>query len=244
MGYFVFIGSEMYFGSSGPLGIVAYGLYFKAYAKAAFEAETMEVHQTISKGLSLAAECTVFVISGVASVRMIFDAITDRNNLEIPPDLVEIEQAGLGMRPLGGPTPASEGNGVRIDQLWRVPVFYLFMVFARFFMIGLFYPLIRRILGGFTWKEYILLAWGGLRGAVCLILALLIEQDPNISTTLTHTAALYIASAAFLVLFFNGITFEFLYKILKPYKPNPFRTIYLTKVLKYVCCPSCLPAHM
>eukprot|EP01054_Gregarina_sp_Poly1_P001891 Gregarina_sp_Poly_1__1890@NODE_1492_length_4004_cov_60_929388_g988_i0_p1_GENE_NODE_1492_length_4004_cov_60_929388_g988_i0NODE_1492_length_4004_cov_60_929388_g988_i0_p1_ORF_typecomplete_len756_score113_08Na_H_Exchanger/PF00999_21/2_4e08NrfD_2/PF14589_6/0_18_NODE_1492_length_4004_cov_60_929388_g988_i03332600 len=108
------------------------------------------------------------------------------------------------------------------------------MILARFLMVGIFYPIIRRSLGEFTWKEYLLLAWGGLRGAVCLILAFLIEQDDKINADLTASAALYIASSAFLVLFVNGITFEFLYKMLIPYAPNPFRKVYLDKVTRLV----------
>lgn len=92
----------------------------------------------------------------------------------------------------------------------------------------------RRFLGGFTWKEYLLLSWGGLRGAVCLILALLIEQDDHIDKDLSASAALYIASSAFLILFFNGITFEWLYKLLHPYKSNVFRQIYLKKVMRLI----------
>eukprot|EP01054_Gregarina_sp_Poly1_P005129 Gregarina_sp_Poly_1__5128@NODE_2714_length_1792_cov_326_837681_g58_i2_p2_GENE_NODE_2714_length_1792_cov_326_837681_g58_i2NODE_2714_length_1792_cov_326_837681_g58_i2_p2_ORF_typecomplete_len188_score27_10Na_H_Exchanger/PF00999_21/7_9e12UPF0060/PF02694_15/0_0046NrfD_2/PF14589_6/0_05PrgI/PF12666_7/0_11_NODE_2714_length_1792_cov_326_837681_g58_i2339902 len=165
-------------------------------------------------------------MSGIASARMMWDAFTSQANLALPDALPELVPEGA--------KDFTGGRGQPSSELWQVPVFYLYLNAARFLMIGCFYPLLRRWLGDFTWKEYILLSWGGLRGAVCLILALLIEQDEHIDRNLSASAALYIASSAFFVLLVNGITFEFLYKLLKPYKANPFKQVYLKKVMKLV----------
>lgn len=61
------------------------------FAKAAFAAKTMEIHHHFVRGVALAATSVVFIISGVASMRMIWDALTSRQNLEIPDDMPEIE---------------------------------------------------------------------------------------------------------------------------------------------------------
>eukprot|EP01054_Gregarina_sp_Poly1_P010119 Gregarina_sp_Poly_1__10118@NODE_68_length_16344_cov_127_756773_g58_i0_p5_GENE_NODE_68_length_16344_cov_127_756773_g58_i0NODE_68_length_16344_cov_127_756773_g58_i0_p5_ORF_typecomplete_len601_score72_99Na_H_Exchanger/PF00999_21/8_9e08Na_H_Exchanger/PF00999_21/5_7e40CRCB/PF02537_15/12CRCB/PF02537_15/26EOS1/PF12326_8/1_5e02EOS1/PF12326_8/6_9EOS1/PF12326_8/1_9e03_NODE_68_length_16344_cov_127_756773_g58_i0894710749 len=224
--YFVFFVAEIYLETSGPLTIVVYGLYFKAYAKAAFEAEAVDIHYHFVRGCATAATSVVFIMSGIASARMMWDAFTSQANLALPDALPELVPEGA--------KDFTGGRGQPSSELWQVPVFYLYLNAARFLMIGCFYPLLRRWLGDFTWKEYILLSWGGLRGAVCLILALLIEQDEHIDRNLSASAALYIASSAFFVLLVNGITFEFLYKLLKPYKANPFKQVYLKKVMKLV----------
>lgn len=186
----------------------------------------MDVHSHLVRGLATAATSVVFIVSGIASVRMMWDAFTSKVNLDLPESMPEIE---LEQAPVGTPTTTSTAT-----QLWRVPVFYLFLIVARFLMVGIFFPLIRRTLGDFSWKEYILLSWGGLRGAVCLILALIIEQDSEINAQLASTAALYIASSAFLILLLNGISFEFLFRLLEPYTANPFKQVYLKRVMKFV----------
>lgn len=235
MAYLVFFVAELYLESSGPLSVVVFGLYFKAYSKATFDAETVIVHKHFTKGCATACTSVVFVVTGLASMRMMWDAFSDSSTLQLPenPPEINLESADPPF-PLRMLSRASLGTGGVAVEVWRVPVFYCYMILARFLMVGVFYPIIRRSLGEFSWKEYVLLAWGGLRGAVCLILAVLIEQDDKINADLTASAALYIASSAFLVLFINGITFEFLYKMLVPYAPNPFRYVYLDKVTRLV----------
>ena len=43
----------------------------------------------------------------------------------------------------------------------------------------LFSPVLKRLGYGLTWKEGTILAWAGLRGAVSLALALIIQQEPT-----------------------------------------------------------------
>lgn len=208
----------------------------QAYAQAAFEPATLNVHAHLVRGVATACTSIVFIVSGIASVRMMWDAITSRLNLELPTSMpiMDIEN--------NSPSPVSEthiaSSGFQIPnpaaRLWRVPVFYIFLISARFLMIGLFYPIIRRTLGSFSWKEYILLSWGGLRGAVCLILALLMEQEEDVDKSLSTTASLYISSSAFLILLLNGLSFEFVFKLLQPYTANPFKKVYLRRVMRVV----------
>lgn len=106
------------------------------------------------KGCATAATSVVFIISGVASFRMIWDALTARANLVLSPDLPEL--APEGVMDYGDTTDAAitlEGftrisnqaiRGRASSELWRVPVFYLFLIAARFLMIGVFYPLLKR----------------------------------------------------------------------------------------------------
>ena len=49
---------------------------------------------------------------------------------------------------------------------------YPIILFARGAAIALFYPLLSRMGTGCTWKEAVVMWWGGLRGSVGLALAL------------------------------------------------------------------------
>eukprot|EP01053_Blabericola_migrator_P002893 Blabericola_migrator_1__2892@NODE_1830_length_3728_cov_110_996995_g1172_i0_p1_GENE_NODE_1830_length_3728_cov_110_996995_g1172_i0NODE_1830_length_3728_cov_110_996995_g1172_i0_p1_ORF_typecomplete_len1209_score175_15Na_H_Exchanger/PF00999_21/2_8e08Na_H_Exchanger/PF00999_21/5_2e38Cation_efflux/PF01545_21/0_095Cation_efflux/PF01545_21/2e03Cation_efflux/PF01545_21/1e04Ctr/PF04145_15/4_8e03Ctr/PF04145_15/1_7_NODE_1830_length_3728_cov_110_996995_g1172_i03743628 len=233
-GYLVFFVAEIYIKTSGPLAVVVFGVYFKANSKATFDSETVTVHKHFVRGCATACTSVVFIISGIASTRMMWDALSSSETLQLPDEIpeLELESAGevLQLSPLERRLAASATS----LEIWRVTIFYVYMLIARFFMVGLFYPLIRRGLGQFGWKQYLLVSWGGLRGAVCLILAFTVEYDERFAMDLTSTASLYIASAAFLILVINGLSFEFLYKKLNPYAPNPFRKVYMDKVMRLV----------
>ncbi|EZG56593.1 putative sodium/hydrogen exchanger [Gregarina niphandrodes] len=222
--YLVFFVAEVYAKTSGPLAIVAYGLYFKSYDRAAFESETHAAHKSFVKGLGVAMTSFVFIVSGITCIRIFWDTCNDDKNL-----IIQDMYATASARPVFSTSATS-----RLSYLWEVPLFYLLCHIARTLMVLVFAPLIRLDLGSFTWKECVLLVWGGLRGGVCLIIALLIEQDDTISVDTSRRAALYLASFTCLNLLINGTTFELLYKYLQPYEANPFKAIYLLKVLKII----------
>lgn len=166
------------------------------------------------------------------------------------------------------PAASSEGyHAVSLGtKLAFIPVFYIFVQFARFTMFAVASPVLRRwvewivyasiyielfcfsLLSQYTWKEYVLLAFAGLRGGVCLLTAMQIEQDGGMAVEEARIAsknliicsvhrfllALYIASCTFLILLINGTGFKPLYKYLQPYQPNPFRSVYLSRVMMLV----------
>ncbi|CDU20391.1 sodium/hydrogen exchanger protein [Plasmodium yoelii] len=111
---------------------------------------------------------------------------------------------------------------------------YLFLLVARAIMILLFTPFLSRIGYPINWKEILLLIWGGLRGGIVLVLGLRIEAENKINDKLTTELAYYISGSVLLILTIQGLTFECLYKMLNIYPPNPFRIVYLEKVLKMI----------
>ncbi|KAI4834608.1 sodium/hydrogen exchanger [Plasmodium brasilianum] len=111
---------------------------------------------------------------------------------------------------------------------------YIYLVFARTVMILIFTPFMARIGYPVNWKEILLLIWGGLRGGIVLVLGLRIEAENKINDKLTKELAYYISGSVLLILTIQGLTFECLYKILNVYPPNPFRIVYLEKVLKMI----------
>ncbi|KAF8777832.1 Sodium/hydrogen exchanger 7 like protein [Argiope bruennichi] len=58
---------------------------------------------------------------------------------------------------------------------------YIILTVLRGVMIALFYPLLKCTGYGITWKESIVLAWGGLRGAVGAALALMFASNPKVN---------------------------------------------------------------
>ncbi|SCQ16677.1 sodium/hydrogen exchanger, Na+, H+ antiporter, putative [Plasmodium ovale] len=111
---------------------------------------------------------------------------------------------------------------------------YVYLVFARSIMILLFTPFLSKIGHPINWKEILLLIWGGLRGGIVLVLGLRIEAENKINDKLTKELAYYISGSVLLILTIQGLTFECLYKFLNIYPPNPFRIVYLEKVLKMI----------
>ncbi|SCO69621.1 sodium/hydrogen exchanger, Na+, H+ antiporter, putative [Plasmodium vivax] len=111
---------------------------------------------------------------------------------------------------------------------------YIYLVLARSIMILIFTPFLSRIGYPINWKEILLLIWGGLRGGIVLVLGLRIEAENKINDKLTKELAYYISGSVLLILTIQGLTFECLYKLLNIYPPNPFRIVYLEKVLKMI----------
>ncbi len=60
-------------------------------------------------------------------------------------------------------------------------VFYVLMNLARGLMCVTLLPLLKRFGYGVTAKEFVVLVYGGLRGALGLCLALLVGVDPDLS---------------------------------------------------------------
>jgi NhaP-type Na+/H+ or K+/H+ antiporter len=60
---------------------------------------------------------------------------------------------------------------------WKVLVFYFFLNIARIIMMGLLYYPINKTGEGMKFNEFVLGSWGGLRGALALVLALMVAAD-------------------------------------------------------------------
>jgi len=91
---------------------------------------------------------------------------------------------------------------------WMI-VLYLFMVLIRAFMILLLYPGLTYFGYGLErgWKDAFIATWGGLRGAIGLILALLIDGDPDIRPD--EPFVVLIGGATICTLVINGTTTKF-----------------------------------
>ncbi|SJK86103.1 solute carrier family 9, member 6 [Babesia microti strain RI] len=200
-GYISYFLAEYTLNISGPLTIVCYGIFIKALGIIGLDREAHDKHRHFLHGLSFIANSVVFIISGVITLGMI------ANNMS---------------------------NNQALTHITKLCTMYLYINAARILMILIFMPLLEFIGYGINWKELILLVWGGLRGSIVLVLALRIERDTNFNNELTNTIAFYISGSVFLILVIQGFTFELIYRLLNPYKTNPFRKVYLEKVMKII----------
>lgn len=85
-------------------------------------------------------------------------------------------------------------------------IFYIFMLIARGIMVFIFYPFYSH--GGYplTFKEVIVLAYGGLRGALGLCLSLIVGVDDSLPDRFRALTVFYMAGIAILTLVLNGLT--------------------------------------
>eukprot|EP00922_Rhytidocystis_sp_ex-Travisia-forbesii_P064018 GHVS01095197.1.p1 GENE.GHVS01095197.1~~GHVS01095197.1.p1 ORF type:complete len:1064 (-),score=89.63 GHVS01095197.1:186-3377(-) len=202
--YLSFYIAEVYFLLSGPLTCVCYGLFMKAYGHISLDREAQEKHHYLVDGAALVSNILIFVLSGILSYRMIG-------------------------------TSTGEGRvGPSADLWWQVFVIYVYLNISRLMMVLIFAPVLRWTGYGVSWKEAVLLVWGGLRGALVLALGLRIEESKSVSPEFSETATFFISGNVFLILLINGVTFELLYRLLNPYPPKPFRRVYLEKVMKMI----------
>ncbi|KAH8740877.1 Na+/H+ and K+/H+ antiporter [Cryptosporidium ryanae] len=95
-------------------------------------------------------------------------------------------------------------------------------------------PLLTRIGYGLTFKEAIILIWGGLRGGVSLALAMSLESEDYLDYELKRQITFYVAGTVLLTLLINGTSVEYIYKRLKLYKTPKFHRLFFNKVMKSI----------
>jgi len=83
---------------------------------------------------------------------------------------------------------------------------YVCLHFVRFFCILLFWPLLKTFGYGMPFKQVILCAYAGLRGAVGMCLALMVATDEKIPEYIKDVILLHVAGVALLTLLINATT--------------------------------------
>ena len=93
-------------------------------------------------------------------------------------------------------------------------VLYLVLHFARLVSIAVLYPFIRWSGVHLLWKEYVVLAWSGLRGSMALILVLLVKASSDIDDETKDRFLFHVCMIALLTLIINGTSSKFLIRFL------------------------------
>eukprot|EP01048_Picozoa_sp_COSAG05_P011908 COSAG05_NODE_1156_length_5687_cov_123.468683_2_plen_622_part_00 len=115
-----------------------------------------------------------------------------------------------------------------------IKAFALWVVLGiiRAFVVWIFSPLLTKMGYGLTKKEAVVMVWGGLRGAVSLSLALLVDGNHMISPHGREMIFMMTVGIVTLTLLINGTTAGMVYKVLGVYPENPFESILQTQGLR------------
>lgn len=111
---------------------------------------------------------------------------------------------------------------------------YVTIHITRASVVLLFSPLLKRMGYGMSWKEAAIMVFGGLRGAVGLIMGLIVEHNHYIDPQVAQMIAFHTAGIVVLTLCINGQFIDTLYTSLDPYPENPYRQQHLRKILEKV----------
>ena len=102
----------------------------------------------------------------------------------------------------------------KMDWLFLVTL-YVGLQVIRLIAIGSLWPILTKIGYAISWKSILVMTWGGLRGAVGLALALIVSQDPRISSTTLGTKFLFhTAGIVLLSLLINATSVKYLLRVL------------------------------
>merc|ERR1719409_495619 len=113
-------------------------------------------------------------------------------------------------------------------------VLWFLLTIVRSLTIFVLSPILRHIGYGLTLKEAIVMVWGGLRGAVSLSLALLVDMNHLIGDRTREMIFLQTTGIVTLTLLINGTTAGIVYKKLQVYPPSPFRPALATQGLRNI----------
>ena len=103
-------------------------------------------------------------------------------------------------------------NEIGPEDYIKLVGIYIVLHFIRFFCILMFWPCLRKMGYGMTFKQVILATYAGLRGAVGLSLALMVQTSPHIDPFVKDLVLLDVAGVALLTLIINASTTEWLVK--------------------------------
>lgn len=85
-------------------------------------------------------------------------------------------------------------------------LFWVLMIIARIIMVATVYPLIRNTGYGLTKKEFVVLVYGGLRGALGMCLSLFVGVDDGLRLRFRELTVFYMCGMAMMTILVNGLT--------------------------------------
>eukprot|EP00898_Chlorokybus_atmophyticus_P000417 jgi/Chlat1/1376/Chrsp119S01786 len=99
---------------------------------------------------------------------------------------------------------------VRGRDVGYAVLLYVLLQVIRGIMFTVFYPILRVTGYGITWRDAIIMVWGGLRGAVALALALVLQLESAIDAQTGTLILFHIGMTVLFTLVINGSTTTFL----------------------------------
>lgn len=95
-----------------------------------------------------------------------------------------------------------------VDVTWSmiggIVVMFVGLNVIRYLMVLVLMPVLRKSGYGLSWREFVVLGWSGLRGALGMCMALMVSCNPNIPETIRHHVLVYTAGIVTLTLLVNA----------------------------------------
>ncbi|CAE7423308.1 NHX7 [Symbiodinium natans] len=190
--------------TSGVLATVSLGITSTFTVGKAIGHEGRHAHHMVLNQVAYLSNQIIFFIAGIITARFMF-------------------------------LQTDSGHDFRSGMAWvELGLIYVVIHASRAIMIALFSPALRRLGYGLSLKEGIILVVGGLRGAVALVMGLIILDNKFIDNDTKQMIAFHISGIVVLTLLLNGVAIETIYNKLHVYPANPYNTIYLRKMFSKI----------
>jgi len=203
--YITFYISEDIFGVSGVLSIVSLGFFMAAFGKSKISPRVLHPMETAWELLEWGANTVIFILAGLIMTENLAPIIA-RGSSEA--DLEIGSWIGWGI------------------------VLYLACVVIRFITIFIHFPLLRNIGYGMSWQQAIIISWSGLRGAIGLALALLVNLDTALRPAFRQQVLVFTSIVVILTLLINGSLTKKLLEVLGILRPEPIKLEFLCQTIQ------------
>ena len=110
---------------------------------------------------------------------------------------------------------AKGDSGLVLADVGKVFALNILLLIIRFAVLGLWWPLVTRIGYRISWKEYILMSYSGLRGAIGLAIALLVYLNNDYSEYFRDLTILSISSVIIFTVLVQGMTLKLIMKFVR-----------------------------
>lgn len=92
---------------------------------------------------------------------------------------------------------------------------YAIVLIARYLSILIFQPRLSNLGYGLQWKESLVIAYGGLKGAIGISFAMIVFEDAEYSLKTRNLFLMHVTANSLLTLLINGMTTGFIINILR-----------------------------
>jgi NhaP-type Na+/H+ or K+/H+ antiporter/CRP-like cAMP-binding protein len=221
----------LWLSAGGLLVGLALAMLVTGWLSRTFNSPLVEITLTLALayGAMFLAE-HVLHVSGVIAVVSAGLWMSARGRLQISPEVAQFLERFWEMLSylantliffLVGLVVATQVTLAEDFDLPLIYIAYLGIVALRFALIFLFRPLLGRVASPISPSEATVMAWGGLRGAVSLALALALAYHPALEAELGRQILLTTAGVALLTIIVNGTTTGWLLHALGLDEPTP-----------------------
>ena len=109
---------------------------------------------------------------------------------------------------------AEKKLGVTAVDVGKMIGFNFILLLIRFFVIAIFWPILNCIGYRITWKEYIIMGWSGLRGAIALAIGLIVSLDYRLPEVFRNLSILYISGVIIFTVLIQGMTLKLVMRLI------------------------------